>query len=428
MDLVRKDQKYVWHPFTQAKIAKEPLAITKGCGSRLFQEGGGFLIDAISSWWCNIHGHSHPYIVEAISRQAATLDHVLFAGCTHPEAVRLAERLAHLLPYDKVFFSDNGSTAVEVALKMALQYRHQKGFPKKKIMAFKEGYHGDTFGAMAAGRSPFHEPFQHLFFDVTFIDPSSLGQEVSLDDIGIFIFEPHIQGAGGLKIHDIRALDSLLGLCHEKGVLTIADEVMTGFGRTGPLFVTDLLENKPDFICLSKGLTGGSLPLAVTLTKQKIFDGFTSNALAHAFLHGHTFTANPIACAAANASLDLLLEPCCKKQRLLIERYFTKLADKVRPYVKRAAVLGTIFIMEFEGEQGYFSSLKEPLAAFFLEKGILVRPLGNTLYFMPPYCLSEDELKHMMQITWESLEYVHILQTRTTKTSSWSREGCKHTC
>ncbi|MCX6994829.1 MAG: adenosylmethionine--8-amino-7-oxononanoate transaminase [Chlamydiae bacterium] len=398
MDLIKADAECVWHPFTQIKTAAAPIPIVRAFGSQLFHADGRTFIDAISSWWCNIHGHGHPHIVEAISKQAALLDHVLFGGVTHPEAVRLAKRLLKLLPYERVFYSDNGSTAIEVALKMALQYRLQSCMPQGKIMALKGAYHGDTFGAMAAGRSPFHEPFWPLLFDVTFIDPPYAGQEVDLTGVGIFIFEPLIQGAGGFHIYDLEALDHLLKRCKENNILTIADEVMTGFGRTGSLFVTDLLVNKPDFICLSKGLTGGTLPLAVTLTKERIFEGFISDLKSHAFLHGHTYTANAIACAAANASLDLLLDPHCQKQRILINRHFTKLADEMRPFVKRTAVLGTIFIME---------SYKED--AFFLENGIFVRLLGDILYFMPPYCLKEEELTYMCHIVRESLDYVHLV-------------------
>lgn len=415
MDWITADKEYVWHPFTQIKTASAPLAIIKGQGSRLFHADGRSFIDAISSWWCNLHGHSHPHIVKAIAEQAATLDHVLFGGATHPEAVRLAKRLLGLLPYDKVFYSDNGSTAIEAALKMALQYRYQRGFKTQKILALKGGYHGDTFGAMSAGKAPFHEPFLDYLFDVTLIDPPHEGQIVDLDDVGIFIFEPLIQGAGGLHIHDLSALDQLIKRCQEKNILTIADEVMTGFGRTGTLFVTDLLENKPDFVCLSKGITGGTLPLAATLTTNKIFDAFTSDLVSKAFLHGHTYTANPIACAAANASLDLLLDPGCVKRIYMINSYFERLKEAVKPYVKRAEVLGTIFIMEFEAEGGYFSPLKETITAFFLEKGILIRPLGNTLYFMPPYCLNEEELEHLYKTVLESLDYVHILQKRAAR-------------
>lgn len=384
MDLIARDQKCIWHPFTQAKTAQEPLAIVRALGSKLFLADGRSLIDGIASWWCNIHGHCHPHITEAISEQAGRLDHVLFGGCTHPQAVRLAERLLQLLPYDRVFYSDNGSTAIEVALKMALQYRLQMGLKPGKIVALKGAYHGDTFGAMAAGRSPFHEPFWPLLFDVTFIDPPQKGATWDLEGAAIFIFEPYVQGASGMRMHDVEALDALIGFCRQQNVLTIADEVMTGFGRTGSLFVTDRLTNKPDFVCLSKGLTGGSLPLAVTLTSEKIFAGFYSDQWTHAFLHGHTFTANPIACAAANASLDLLLDDL---GRFLIEKRFQELAEML----PGARAVGTIFAIDTE----------DKVAPAFLERGIFVRPIGKTLYLMPPYSLKPDELNHLCDTVLE---------------------------
>jgi adenosylmethionine-8-amino-7-oxononanoate aminotransferase len=322
--LVERDLACIWHPFTQAQTARLPIPIVKGQGAYLYSETGESYLDAISSWWVNLHGHAHPYIAAKIAAQVQELEHVIFAGYTHPQAVVLAERLLSLLPkgYSHVFYSDNGSTSVEVALKMALQIQGSS----KKVLSFQGGYHGDTFGAMAAaGKSPYHQPFWPYLFEVSSIPPPILGKEeeswkafehaLSSEKIAVFIFEPLIQGAGGMLPHCGQLLTRMIQRCQQEGILTIADEVMTGFGRTGALFASQTLGTTPDLICLSKGITGGFLPLGATVVKPFIFEAF----LGRAFLHGHSYTANPLACAAANASLDLLLKPECGHARNMIE-------------------------------------------------------------------------------------------------------------
>lgn len=412
-----RDQKCIWHPFTQAQTAGPPIPIIRGKGSYLFSETGEAFLDAISSWWVNLHGHSHPYIAQKICEQAQELEHVLFAGFTHPQAIILGERLLSLLPpgYSHVFYSDNGSTAVEAALKMALQMKGNG----KKVLSFQNGYHGDTFGAMAAaGKTGFNRPFWPYMFEVHSIVPPLPGREKeSLEkckaalhsgEIGAFIFEPLIQGAGGMYLHSSETLSEMIAACQEKGVIAIADEVMTGFGRTGPLFASATLGALPDLICLSKGITGGFLPLGATIAKKEIFNSFLSSDPSRAFLHGHSYTANPLACASANGSLDLLLAPECTSARAMIEsehRKFLKVWSN-HPKLSRCEALGTILAIEYRVAQGsYHHPLKAKLTEFFQKRGILIRPLGNVLYLLPPYSITAEELGRIystIEITLEN--------------------------
>ncbi len=340
-----------------------------------------------------MHGHAHPVIAEAIAKQARIMDQVLFTDYTHEPAIQLAENLLSILPegFTKIFYSDDGSTAVEVALKMALQYSQ----PKRRVLALEGGYHGDTFGAMsAAGKNGFNKPFWPYLFEVETIPyPFAENASKMVDtDCACLIYEPRIQGAGGMHIYPQEELDRLLTICREAGVLLIADEVMTGFGRTGPLFVSEKTQT-PDLICLSKGITGGALPLGVTVAQQHIYDAFLSDQRSHAFLHGHSYTANPICCAAANASLTLF----DSKERTRIEQHHQKFCQKWagNRTTKRIEHLGTILVVEFKGEEGYFSGQRERLLHHFHEQSILLRPLGNVLYVMPPYCITNEELERI---------------------------------
>jgi adenosylmethionine-8-amino-7-oxononanoate aminotransferase len=412
-----RDLACVWHPFTQAQTAKPPISIVKGQGAYLYTEEGTTYLDAISSWWVNLHGHGHPYIAEKIAEQAKKLEHVIFAGFTHPQAVRLAERLLSLLPvgYSRLFYSDNGSTAVEVALKMSFQAKGNG----KQLLSFQEAYHGDTFGAMAvAGKTHYNRPFWPYLFQVQSIPAPMFGleteswtafeQAIASGVIGAFIFEPLIQGAGGMRPHCGKTLARMIQTCQAHGIITIADEVMTGFGRTGPLFASSELGAIPDLICLSKGITGGFLPLGATVTKKFLFDAFLSPDTSQAFLHGHSYTANPLACAAANASLDLLLEPTCETARAVIEaehRQFQKVWGQ-HPKLARCDVLGTILAIEYKTEEGsYYHPLRQRLIDFFLEQQILIRPLGNVLYLLPPYCISQSELRRIYTAIAHTLEH-----------------------
>src|SRR5471030_552585 len=319
MTLVDRDSKVIWHPYTQMKTALPPIPIVRGEGACVYDENGKKYIDAVSSWWANIHGHAHPYIAEKVAEQLKKLEHVIFAGFTHEGAVELAERLLKILPgnQQKVFYSDNGSTAVEVAIKMCLQYWHNKGENRTKIIAFNNAYHGDTFGAMAvSGRSAFTAAFDQLLFEVEFIDLPNENNIQNLkskivnlkSQLACFIFEPLVQGAGGMLMYEAQYLNELMAHCRKEGVLLIADEVFTGFGRTGKRFACDHLTEQPDIMCFSKGLTGGTMALGLTTCSQQIFDAFLSDDRLKTLFHGHSFTANPVACAAALASMDLFLD------------------------------------------------------------------------------------------------------------------------
>jgi adenosylmethionine---8-amino-7-oxononanoate aminotransferase len=421
--IIEEDLKCVWHPYTQAKIASLPIHIVRGEGPYLYTYDGRRIIDAISSWWVNLHGHAHPYIVEKIVEQAKTLEHVIFAEFTHQPAVMLASRLVEILPgkMSKIFYTDNGSTAIEAALKMALQYWYNQNpaTKKTKIISFKNGYHGDTFGAMAAAaKNDFNKPFWPFLFDVASIDPPVKGKEelsffqleklLSQNDCACFIFEPIIQGVGGMLKHSSEGLDALIKLCQDYGVLTIADEVMTGFGRTGPLFACDVLTYKPDIMCLSKGLTGGFLPLGATACRQEIFDMFLADDKSKALLHGHSYTANPLACTAALASLDLLLNVDCANQRNRIEESHLKMKSRLtsHPNIARCDVTGTILALEYHSKEdsSYFNTLRDRLLQFFLSRQILLRPLGNVVYVLPPYCTQNKDLEEIYMAITQTLE------------------------
>lgn len=408
-NLVERDRAVIWHPFTQSALKQSPLPIREAFGAWLHLESGEKLLDGISSWWCNLHGHGHPDLVAAATKQFKTLDHVLFAGCTHEPAVALAEQLLSVLPgnLSKVFYSDNGSTAVEVALKLAIQFWHNRGEVRTTIAALSNAYHGDTFGAMAAGaRSLFSKPFDSLLFDVKHFSTQATAGELdsfrSLCQSGklaAFIFEPRVQGAGGMHVYELQKLEHYIAICREFGVLCIADEVMTGFGRTGPLFASSSLKTAPDLICLSKGLTSGSIPLAVTACSEAIFQEFTSSDYSHTFFHGHTYTGNPIACAIALASLRLTLSDECSSARTRIENAHTTCAAALRqlPNVENVRVAGTILAFDYQDPQtsGYLSNVRTKAMGFFKSRGILLRPLGNVIYTMPPYCVREEDLNQL---------------------------------
>jgi adenosylmethionine-8-amino-7-oxononanoate aminotransferase len=391
------------------KIWPEAIAITRGEGAYLFDEDGNRYLDAISSWWVNIHGHSHPYIAEKVAAQLMTLEHCIFAGFTHEPAVLLAERLLEILPGEmrRIFYSDNGSTAVEVALKMSLQYWRNKGSEKKKLVALQNAYHGDTFGAMAVSeRSVFTDAFKDLLFDVSFIPFPERGNEqqsvAALEklllqgDVAALIVEPLVQGSAGMLTYSADVLEQYFRLCKQYGCLIIADEVMTGFGRTGPLFACNYIATQPDIICLSKGLTGGVMPLGVTACTQDIFDAFYSDDRTATLYHGHSFTANPVACTTALASMDLLLTDSCTVARSRIAEAHASFAETISGHELVADVrqTGTILAITLKTERtSYHSSIRDVLYRFFLGKGIILRPLGNIIYILPPYCITEGELE-----------------------------------
>ena len=426
MNVIIKDESHIWTPFTQQKDAPTPIHIERAEGVYLYTPDGKKYIDAISSWWVNIHGHTHPYIAQKIAEQAQTLEHVLFAGFTHTPAITLAQNLIEVLPkhFTKIFYSDNGSTAVEVALKMALQYFFNTNQTHKtKIIALENAYHGDTFGAMsAAERNIFNQPFHQHLFEVAHI-PLPVGDQIEASisafttlaqkgDVAAFIFEPLVQGAGGMTMYQPTELDRLIQIAHQNNILCIADEVMTGFGRTGKLFASNHLTQHPDLICLSKGITGGFLPLAVTATTQPVFDAFYSDDPIKTFFHGHSYTANPISCAAAIASLELLQMDTCQKQIAMITKSHKNFLKKIypHPFIRQARQTGTILALELNTPEStsYTNTIKTKAQNFFLENGILIRPLGNIIYLMPPYCITQKELKTIYTILEKG---IYFLQT-----------------
>ena len=421
--LIHQDHAHIWHPFTQMQTTRSFIPIVRGKGSYLYTEDGKSFLDATSSWWVNLHGHAHPYIAKKIQVQSELLEHLSFADFTHPTAIELAVRLLPLLPgtMSKIFYSDNGSTATEAALKMAIQYWYNQNpkIERPKVVCFKGSYHGDTFGAMSAsGKSALNRPFWKQLFAVDSIDPPLIGQEeksleqlstiLAREETACFIFEPLILGVGGMVIYPQNGLASLLKMCREHNVLTIADEVMTGFGRTGPLFACEKFKENIDLICLAKGLTGGFLPLAITACQTHVFNAFLSNERQDAFLHGHSYTANPLACASALASLDLLQEKSCSLQREKIRDSHHTFCQKWKdhPKVARCESIGTILVLEYRTKDPscYFQHLRDQLYYFFLDRGVLLRPLGNVLYVMPPYCIQLDELKRIYALIVLTLE------------------------
>jgi adenosylmethionine-8-amino-7-oxononanoate aminotransferase len=411
--------KNIWHPFTQHAIEKDRIAISYGKDALLFDVDGNSYIDAISSWWVNLFGHANSTISTAIAHQAQNLEHTIFAGFTHEPACRLAQQLLEILPknFNQVFYSDNGSTSVEVALKMALQFWFNQDKKKTKIIAFENAYHGDTFGAMSVGKSSFFAAFEDCLFDVIKIPiPNKENIDdvahrflnyVRNDDVACFIFEPLVQGSAGMQMYDSSTLDQLISIARQHQVLCIADEVMTGFGRTGRNFAIDYLTENVDIICLSKGITGGFLPLGVTVCTNSIYDAFLSQDKMKTFFHGHSYTANPISCAAANASLQLLKLHTTKLAELCIwqSEFLEKLSSNAK--IKNIRQQGTIVAFEVAEQHGnYFSSLRDVLYQKFIAHGVLLRPLGNTVYILPPYCITYYQLEKIYTVILKVIDEI----------------------
>jgi adenosylmethionine-8-amino-7-oxononanoate aminotransferase len=397
----------VWHPFTQHGLDAPATAITGGDGAWLETADGTRILDAISSWWVITHGHRHPAIVAAVRDQLDKLDQVIFAGFTHEPAERLAERLIERAPpgLAHVFYSDSGSTSVEVALKMALGYWRNIGAARTRIAALEHGYHGDTIGTMSAGsRGVFNAAYAPLLFDVVRIPFPFAGREQdtfdALDaagrggDLAAFIAEPLIAGAGGMLMYSASALAEMKRICDHHDALFIADEVMTGWGRTGTLFACEQAAIAPDILCTAKGLTGGSLPLAATLASARIFDAHVSTDRARTLFHSSSFTANPVCCAAALANLEIWnSEPVLDRVRKLGEIQDAALRTLNDPRFENPRRLGTITAVNLKvADEGYLAAAGLKLRAHGLFQGVLLRPLGNTIYVLPPYCITEAEL------------------------------------
>ena len=423
MSLTEKDSQYLWHPYTQHKTASAPIAITKGKGALLWDENGKEYIDAIASWWVNPYGHSNTFIADAIYKQLTTLEHVLFGGFTHEPAVKVAEKLLAILPKNqqKLFFSDNGSTAVEIAIKVALQYFFNKGEKKTTIIAFENAFHGDTFAAMAAsGISFYTQAFEGMFIDVIRIPVPVKGEEeasfqalakaIKNNNCAAFIFEPLVLGAAGMVMYEPKELDKLIEICKENGILTIADEVMTGFGKTGKTFACDYLQTQPDMMCLSKALTGGTIPMAITTFTQELFEAFYSDDINKALFHGHTFTANPTGCAAALASLKLLQTQEMQSNIIRVNKSHLAFQKHIEnhPKVATTRVLGVIFALEIktESQASYYGTLRNKLYDFFIENGVILRPVGNIVYILPPYIIEDDQLRKIYTVVKNALDIV----------------------
>jgi adenosylmethionine-8-amino-7-oxononanoate aminotransferase len=400
------DDRHVWHPYTQHGLPDARPEIIRASGAYLETRDGRKIFDAISSWWVTLHGHAHPRIAAAIAEQASTLEQVIFAGFTHEPGARLAEALVAHAPsgLERVFFSDDGSTAVEVAVKIALQSWKNRGKDRRTIVALENAYHGDTFGAMSvSARGLFTEPFANLLFAVERLpDPMTHDVGAALRDLiarkgnelAAVIVEPMLLGAGGMRMWSAEALREVRTLTSAHGIPLIADEVLTGFGRTGPLFACEHAGIAPDMMCLSKGLTAGFLPLGATLATRELFEAFTSDDRTRTLFHGHSFTANPIACAAARASLALLDEMgSAPRKRIEGAHRIAAARFSAISSVENTRVLGTIIALELKtAHQGYLSDLGPRLRRFALDRGVLLRPLGNTVYVLPPYCATDSDL------------------------------------
>ncbi len=413
-----RDKKHLWHPLTQHKTAADALPIVKAEGVHLYDDQGNKYIDGISSWYTAVYGHCNKYITNKVSDQMTRLDQVVFSGFTHEPAIQLSEELVKILPkgQQKLFFNDNGSTATEIGIKMALQYHHNLGNDRKVMLAFEDGFHGDTFGAMSVSSlSVYNGAFEDHFIRVERIPVpngennaeviTQLQSLIAEHQIAGFIYEPLIQGAAAMKFHDPKGLNQILKVCRENEVILVADEVMTGFGKTGKKFASEYLEEQPDIICMSKALTAGLLPMGVTSCSQKIYDAFYSEDLAKGLFHGHTYTANPLACSAALAGIELLNSEEIQNNIQYIIKKNQEFAGKLRANSKTNNVrtLGVILAFELDVEMERYGNLRNKLFNFFMDKGVALRPLGNTIYIVPPYVISEEDLEFTFSVIEDAL-------------------------
>lgn len=418
MTLRDRDKKHLWHPLTQHKLHPNTIAITKAKDCILTDEEGNQYIDAISSWYTCMFGHCNPFITGRVSTQMQQLDQIVFSGFTHEPAVKLSEALVKILPenQNKIFFSDNGSTAVDVAIKMALQYHFNQDEKRNTLIAFEDGFHGDTFGAMSVSSlSVYNGPFEDYFLKVVRIPtPNGNNHDIiiqkleaiaSKNNVAGFIYEPLVQGAAAMKMHDASGLDLILQFCKANKIVTIADEVMTGFGKTGKYFASQYLKTKPDIMCLSKALTAGLIPMALTTCSQKIYDAFYSDQISKGFFHGHTYSANPLACTAALASVELLQTHEIQNSIKAITASHEVFDEhiKTHPKVKSTRQLGIIYAIDLNVETERYGNLRDRLFKFYMSKGVFLRPLGNTVYIQAPYVITKEELEKVYKTIEESL-------------------------
>lgn len=421
MTLKQRDKKHIWHPLTQHKLHPETIAITKASGCVLTDEDGNEYIDAIASWYTCMYGHCNPYINQKVANQMQTLDQVVFSGFTHEPAVQLSEALIDILPknQNKLFFSDNGSTSVEIGIKMALQYHFNRGEQRNVLLAFEDGFHGDTFGAMSvSGLSVYNGPFEDFFLEVKRIPTpngknhddilNQLEKLVTTHNIAGFVYEPLVQGAAAMKMHDADGLNKILQFCKTNNIITVADEVMTGFGKTGRYFASDYMENKPDIICLSKALTGGLLPMAITSCSQHIFDAFYSDEMSKGLFHGHTYSGNPLACTAALAGIELLKSDEIQNNIKRIILSHQQFGEHIKTHSKVASIrqTGIIFALDLDITMERYGNLRDKLFNFFMKNGVFLRPLGNTIYIQAPYIISDEQLQKVYQVIEDTLDVI----------------------
>jgi len=421
MSLQERDKKHLWHPLKQHQLQPESIAIVQAKDCILIDEDGNEYIDAIASWYTCIFGHCNAYITSKVYKQMQTLDQIMFSDFTHEPAVKLSEELIKILPkgQNKIFFNDNGSTAVEAGIKMALQYHFNKGGKRNTFIALENGFHGDTFGAMSvSGLSVYNGPFEDFLMDVKRIPvPNGTNNNIVLSqlkelilkkNIAGFIYEPLVQGAAGMKIHKPEDLNEILSFCKKNDILLIADEVMTGFGKTGNHFASDFVETKPDIICLSKALTAGLVPMSITSCTQNIYDGFLSDDISKGFFHCHTYAANPIACAAAIATIELLQTDDIQNniQQIITSHNIFNDHIKNHPKVKSTRQIGVIFALDLNTKTERYGDLREKLLKFFMKNGVFLRPLGNTIYIQVPYVITKKQLEKVYQVIEDALEII----------------------
>jgi len=423
----KRDQKYIWHPLTQHKLNSELLAIKSAKGALLKDESGKTYIDAIASWYTSMYGHCHPHIVKKVKAQMETLDQIVFSGFTHEPAVELSEKLMEILPKNqaKLFFNDNGSTATEIGIKMALQYHHNLGNNKKVMLALEDGFHGDTFGAMSvSGLSVYNGAFEDHFIEVRRIPKpngknnaeviTQLKSILKEHAIAGFIYEPLVQGAAAMQTYDLNGLNEVLKLCKANDVICIADEVMTGFGKTGKNFASDYLSEKPDVMCLSKALSAGMVGMGITSCTKKIYKAFYADEVSKGLFHGHTYTGNPLACAAAIAGLELLQSQEIQEAIKTIMSLNQLFADKMRkhPMVGEVRQIGVILALDLNLEMERYGNARDEMFQYFMSKGIFLRPLGKTIYILPPYVITEAQLAKIYAVIED---YLSILEERALK-------------
>lgn len=408
MSLQERDKKHLWHPLTQHKLHPNHIAITKAKGAVLYDENDNEYIDGIASWYTCVYGHCNSYIIDKVRAQMETLDHVVFTGFTHKPAIELSEKLIKILPdnQEKIFFSDNGSTAIDVAIKMALQYHFNHDEKRTKIIALENGFHGDTFGAMSvSGLSVYNGPFEEFFIDVSRIPvPNAENLEavktvftklITEHEVAAFIYEPLVQGAAAMQMHEAEHINEILKIAQEHNVVTIADEVMTGFGKTGKNFASEYIETKPDIICLSKALSAGMVAMAITSCSQKIYDAFYADDMKKGFFHGHTYSGNPVACSAAIAGIELLQSDEIQTSLKRIEASHQVFNQEIKNHPKVGATRqqGQIYALDLNIEMQRYGNLRDKLFSSFMSKGVCLRPLGNTIYILAPYITTDAQLQ-----------------------------------